>query len=77
MSILDADQTKALLDVVKGERFEALYHMAVTTGLREGELLGLRWADLDWETRRLQVQRKLERVRGQGLVFRGLRKLVG
>jgi integrase len=69
MSILDADQTKALLDVVKGERFEALYHMAVTTGLREGELLGLRWADLDWETRRLQVQRKLERVRGQGLVF--------
>jgi integrase len=69
MSILDADQTRALLDVVKGERFEALYHMAVTTGLREGELLGLRWADLDWETRRLQVQRKLERVRGQGLVF--------
>jgi integrase len=69
MQILDVDQVRALLNAAQGDRLEALYYMAVTTGLRQGELLGLRWSDLDWESGRLQVQRQLLRVRGQGLVL--------
>jgi integrase len=70
MKVWDADQVRTFLAVTEGTRFEALYYLAVTTGLREGELLGLFWSDLDWETGQLRVQRQLQRVRGQGLILR-------
>lgn len=69
MKTLTDSQVRDLIRAVKGSRFEALYLLAVSTGLREGELLGLKWSDLDWTTRRLQVQRQLQRLRGSGLVF--------
>jgi integrase len=43
--------------------------VAVTTGLRQGEILGLKWSDLDWDTRRIHVQRQVQRRKGEGLVF--------
>ena len=69
MKTLTASQVRDLLRVVRGTLHEALYLLAVSTGLREGELLGLKWSDLDWTTRRLQVQRQLQRLRGGGLVY--------
>jgi integrase len=47
------------------DRFEALYVLAVTTGLRRGELLGLRWEDVDLERDRLRVGRALVREGGR------------
>jgi integrase len=44
---LDTEQTKALQAAVAGDRHEALYTLALTTGARIGELLALRWTDLD------------------------------
>jgi integrase len=69
MKTLTAEQVIRLLNFSQGSRYEALYHLAVTTGLRQGELLGLRWSDLDWGTGHLRVQRQLQRVPGQGLVL--------
>jgi integrase len=46
---LDAQQARQLLKAASGERFEALYVLAVTAGLRIGELLALRWQDVDLE----------------------------
>src|SRR5215218_992094 len=46
---LDAEQARQLLRTARGERFEALYMLAVTAGLRIGELLALRWQDVDLE----------------------------
>ncbi len=68
MKTLSDSQVRTLLSFVEGSRFEVLLWLAVTTGLREGELLGLRWSDVDWIGRRLGIQRQLQRVRG-GLVF--------
>jgi len=68
MLTLSDSQVRTLLLVVKDTRFEALFWIAVSTGLRQGELLGLRWSDLDWQSRRLHVQRQLQRVTG-GLEF--------
>jgi integrase len=48
-------QLKALLRAAKGGRGEALYVVAVHTGLRQGELLGLRWSDVDLIANRLSV----------------------
>jgi integrase len=63
---LDADQVRALLAVAKGDPLEALYALAIGTGLRLGELCGLRWGDFDLEAGVVRVQRALvERVNGE------------
>ena len=53
--------SRALLAGVRGDRLEALYITAVGTGLRQGELLGLRWQDLDLERGELAVRHTLQR----------------
>jgi integrase len=64
---LNREQTKTLLEVAKREedRFEALYMLAVTTGLRQGELLGLKWDDVDLEDGVIRVRRTLARHKGR------------
>jgi integrase len=58
---LAPDQARRFLQIVSGNRLEALYVVAVTTGMREGELLGLRWADVDLDQGALHVTRRLKR----------------
>ncbi len=69
MCTFTAEQVKVLLSAVKGSRFEALFWLAVTAGLREGELLGLKWPDIDWKSRRLKIQRQVQRLDRIGIVF--------
>ena len=57
-------EAKRLLDVIDGERLEALYVLALATGLRRGELLALRWDDIDIGSRQLHVRRAMQRVDG-------------
>lgn len=68
MKVLTDSQVRTLLSAATGDRFEVLYWLAVATGLRQGELLGLKWSDVDWVNRRLRIQRQVQRIRG-GLVF--------
>jgi integrase len=49
-------QAAVLLGAVKGHRLEALYHLALALGLRRGELLDLRWANIDLNGATLAVQ---------------------
>jgi site-specific recombinase XerC len=53
---LNAEQARTLLDTARGDRLEALYVVAVTAGMREGELLGLKWEDLDLDAGKLAVR---------------------
>jgi integrase len=63
---LNREQAKTLLEVARKEdRFEALYMLAVTTGLRQGELLGLKWEDVDLEDGGIRVRRTLTRHKGR------------
>ena len=55
---------KALFKAARGERLEALYVLAVHAGLRQGELLGLKWGDVDLEAGTLQVRRTLTTAKG-------------
>jgi integrase len=65
---LAPEQIKELLAASEGDRLHALYVVAVSGGLREGELLGLRWTDLDLERGSLSVQQQVQRTRA-GWVF--------
>jgi integrase len=58
-------EAKRLLEVTDGERLEAFYVLALMNGLRRGELLGLRWDDVDLSSRQLHVCRSLQRVGGK------------
>jgi integrase len=57
---LDPYQVKALLEAASDDRFEALYVVAIHTGLRRGELLGLKWTDADLDAGTLTVRRSLD-----------------
>jgi len=56
---LDPEQVRALFEAASDHRLVALYILAVTAGLRQGELLALRWEDIDLEAGKLQVRRTL------------------
>ena len=60
----------------KGDRFRNLYVVAVRTGLRQGELLGLKWQDLDLESdpASLKLRRSLAPRIGGGFYFTPLKK---
>lgn len=54
---LTADESRAVLTAAVGDRYYALYYLALKYGLRIGELLGLRWADIDLDSGELTVER--------------------
>src|SRR5439155_26289454 len=54
---LTLEQIQKLLAVVEGHRMEALFKLALATGMRRGELMGLKWQDIDFEKGRLHVRR--------------------
>ena len=59
ISPLSAEQVKVLLETACGDRLEALFVLAIHTGLRQGELLGLKWEDVDLESGTVRVRRTL------------------
>src|SRR4051794_37237101 len=65
---LTAEEARALLDALSGDRLESLFVLALATGLRRGELLGLRWTDVDPAGRVLFVRQTLQRTEC-GLAF--------
>jgi integrase len=65
MRTLSPKETRRLLESARGERLEALYVLAVTTGMRQGELLGLKWQDVELEAGTLGVRRTLTRRGGK------------
>lgn len=58
-------QAQTLLNAARGDRYEALYGAALWLGLRRGEVLGLRWEDIDLDTRTLRVEQALHAIGGQ------------
>ena len=65
---LNREQVRVLFEAASGDRLEALYIVAVTAGLRRGELQGLKWDDLDLEAGMLQVRRTCSEPKG-GHIF--------
>ena len=65
ISFLTAEQSEALLKAARGDRMEALYVLAVTSGMRLGELLGLQWSDVDLRGRAIMVQHSLQELNGK------------
>ena len=59
------EQVRTLVAAIAGDRLEALYLVALGVGLRQGEILGLRWSDVDLEGGTLKVRHALARIDGR------------
>ena len=57
--MLEDKQVLEFLKAIQGHRFEYLYQLDLFTGLRQSELLGLQWPDIDFEHQTIQVKRQL------------------
>jgi integrase len=64
MRVWDRDQANEFLTAAKSDRLYALYVLAITTGMRQGELFGLEWSDIDFDGAVVVVNRTLEEIRG-------------
>lgn len=66
---LTLEEAQAILKAANDHRLTAAWYILVLMGLRRGEVLGLRWSDLDLATGQMRIQQSLGRVKGKGLVF--------
>jgi integrase len=64
MCPLTSEEARRLLQAARGNGLEALYVLAVTTGMRQGELLALRWQDVDMKNGTVSIRRTLTRNGG-------------
>ena len=69
LTIWSPQEANAFLVATREHPCHALYVLALTTGMRQGELLGLRWRDIDLKAGTLAVRRALQWQKGIGLVF--------
>lgn len=57
---LTIDAQKKFLEAVVGYSYENQYRFVLQTGLRTGELIGLKWSDIDFENRTMKIERTME-----------------
>jgi integrase len=69
MQALSRQQAAVLIERASTPLTRALYAVAATAGLRRGEMVALRWSDVDFDRRQLTVRRTAHRVRGRGIVM--------
>jgi integrase len=69
MQVLSREQVAAFLDAARGDRLEALYILDLTTGMRQGELLALRWRDVDLAAGTLRITATLYRRKAGDFAF--------
>ena len=55
--ILTPDEIKAFLDTTTNQKYYTLFRLAIMSGARQGELLGLKWSDVDWEASQVCIER--------------------
>ena len=65
MQTIPVEQLQAFLQEAKATGVYEMYYIELATGLRRGELLGLKWQDIDWKNGVIKVRRQVARVDGQ------------
>jgi integrase len=75
MQFLDEYQVQIFLNSARKmqSRFYAYFFLAIHTGMRTGELLGLKWKDINWDKKSLLVRRQVQHPKGGGYIFTKLK----
>ncbi|MCC3868937.1 tyrosine-type recombinase/integrase [Terrisporobacter mayombei] len=62
VKVFTKEEQEKFLEAIKGHELELLYIVALGTGLRIGEILGLKWSDIDFKNNELHVNRSLQKA---------------
>ncbi|SHK39601.1 Site-specific recombinase XerD [Hathewaya proteolytica DSM 3090] len=62
IEVFTDEELERLKNEIKGDRLEALYLLALGTGMREGELLGLKWQDINYDEQTIDIKRSVKNV---------------
>ena len=71
MSFYDDRQVRSLLKTARDieDKLYPLYYLAIHTGMRQAELIGLKWEDIDWSLSTIQVRRQVRHFKGASYAF--------
>lgn len=69
MSVLNETEVLRLLELVKGSFLHPIVYLAVDSGARAGELLGLRWSDVNLDRQTIRIVRTVQRIPKEGIQF--------
>jgi integrase len=61
LKVWNEQEISSFLNIAKRDRYFIVYHLGLSTGMRRGEILGLRWKDIDLDKRELQVKQTLSK----------------
>lgn len=67
---LDEDEVKAFLEAIKGHRYEILFRVLLFIGMREGEILGLTWDNVDFRNGTILIIQQLQKEKKKKGIFR-------
>jgi len=70
VEILSVEQARTLLEKLKGKSLYPIVVLGLATGMRRGELLALRWKDVDLDGGKLRVEQSIEQTKIGGLRFK-------
>ena len=62
---LDQEQARLFLRAIQGHPLETVFLVDLFTGLRQGEILGLQWHDIDFDSGTIHVQQQLQLIKGE------------
>lgn len=65
VEILSKEQQSIFIKEIENHKYEMLFLIALGTGLRLGELLGLKWSDIDFKNNTITVNRTIQRIKNQ------------
>lgn len=66
MRPLKDSEIGVFLQFIQGSPYESLFYLALFTGMRESELIGLTWDEIDWENNSIHLIHQLVKTRGKG-----------
>lgn len=67
-SVWTVNEAKAFLGAVTGHRWEGIYLIALTTGARRGEILGMEWQNINWNKGTITIVKTVNEIRGRATV---------
>lgn len=65
--VMDQNEIKNVIRAANGIWIKPILQIALVTGMRQGELLGLQWLDIDWAMPGIHIRRQLQRIPNEGL----------
>lgn len=77
MNVLSREQIQLLLQETKEKSYFSIIYMAIHTGMRRGEILGLRWSDIDYKNLTISINQTVQRLKSTGIELRNTTKTDG